>query len=107
MHVFANKVLEAVAAKQFDLGDGQLIHKDLFDRLYLFPEYHQHPELLSFEQCMMIADMAMYHAKHSGRNRAVYLCGKANDSLKQKLKCGNSQHLSSMRSMNLYLRIGK
>ncbi|TXI96681.1 MAG: GGDEF domain-containing protein, partial [Burkholderiaceae bacterium] len=27
VHVFASKVLEAVAAKKFDLGDGQLIHK--------------------------------------------------------------------------------
>ena len=74
VHVFASKVLEAVAAKQFDLGDGQLIHKTCSIGYTCFPEYHQHPELLSFEQCMMIADMAMYHAKHSGRNRAVYLC---------------------------------
>lgn len=74
VHVFAKKVLNAVASKEFDLGEGTLLHKTCSIGYASFPAYQKHPDLLSFEQCMMIADMAMYHAKHEGRNRAVYLC---------------------------------
>ncbi len=74
VHVFAKKVLNAVASKEFDLGEGTLLHKTCSVGYTSFPAYQKHPDLLSFEQCMMISDMAMYHAKHEGRNRAVYLC---------------------------------
>jgi diguanylate cyclase (GGDEF)-like protein len=74
VHVFAKKVLEAVASKEFDLGEGTLLHKTCSVGYASFPVYQKSPDLLSFEQCMMIADMAMYHAKREGRNRAVYLC---------------------------------
>lgn len=74
LDTFAKKVLEAVAARPFDIGDGQIIRKTCSIGYACFPMFHGHPELLSFEQCMMVADMAMYHAKHQGRNQAVFLC---------------------------------
>jgi len=77
IHTFAKKLLENVAAKEFDIGDGNTIRKTCSIGYAHFPFYAQHPHLITFEQCIMIADMGMYHAKHTGRNRAVLLCESA------------------------------
>ncbi len=74
VHTFAKRLLEKVSIHQFDLGDGVRIHKTCSIGYTVFPFYAEHPDYLSFEQGVMVADMAMYHAKHSGRNQAVFLC---------------------------------
>jgi diguanylate cyclase (GGDEF)-like protein len=77
IHTFAKKLLETVAEKEFDIGDGTLIRKTCSIGYAHFPFYSEQPNLITFEQCIMIADMGMYHAKHEGRNRAVLLCESA------------------------------
>jgi predicted signal transduction protein with EAL and GGDEF domain len=69
--------LETVAEKEFDIGDGTIIRKTCSIGYAHFPFYAEQPNLITFEQCIAIADMAMYHAKHTGRNRAVLLCESA------------------------------
>ncbi len=73
IHSFAQKLLERVASTSFDLGDGTLIRKTCSIGYTGFPIYAEHPDAMSFEQGVMIADIGMYHAKHNGRNQAVYL----------------------------------
>lgn len=74
VHIFAKRLLESVEQHRFDLGDGVQIRKTCSIGYTVFPFYAEHPDYLSFEQGVMVADMAMYHAKHSGRNQAVFLC---------------------------------
>lgn len=74
VHTFAKRLLEKVEQHPFDLGDGVQIRKTCSIGYTVFPFYAEHPDYLSFEQGVMVADMAMYHAKHSGRNQAVFLC---------------------------------
>lgn len=74
VHTFAKRLLEKVEQHRFDLGDGVQIRKTCSIGYTVFPFYAEHPDYLSFEQGVMVADMAMYHAKHSGRNQAVFLC---------------------------------
>jgi diguanylate cyclase (GGDEF)-like protein len=77
IHTFALKLLETVAANEFDIGDGTKIRKTCSIGYAHFPFYAEQPNLITFEQCIAIADMGMYHAKHAGRNRAVLLCESA------------------------------
>jgi diguanylate cyclase (GGDEF)-like protein len=88
IHTFAKKILKSVAEKEFDIGDGTLIHKTCSIGYAHFPFYAEQPNLMTFEQCIVIADLGMYHAKHSGRNRAVLLsastCIPASDELLRK-----------------------
>lgn len=74
IHTFSKKLLETVAANEFDIGDGAMIRKTCSIGYAHFPFYADQPNLITFEQCIAIADMGMYHAKHAGRNRAVLLC---------------------------------
>lgn len=74
VHTFAKRLLEKVEQHRFDLGDGVQIRKTCSIGYTVFPFYAEHPDYVSFEQGVMVADMAMYHAKHSGRNQAVFLC---------------------------------
>lgn len=77
IHTFAKKLLDTVAEKEFDIGDGTIIRKTCSIGYAHFPFYAEQPNLITFEQCIAIADMGMYHAKHTGRNRAVLLCESA------------------------------
>lgn len=78
IHTFAKKLLDAVAQTPFNIGDGVHIRKTCSIGYTVFPFYTEHPDLLSFEQCVMLSDMAMYYAKHHGRNQAVYFSETAN-----------------------------
>ncbi|MDD8012364.1 MAG: diguanylate cyclase [Acidobacteriota bacterium] len=71
--VFASKVLSRVASAPFDLGDGTILRKTCSIGFVSFPIYPKQPDLLSFEQSMMAADLGMYVAKKQGRNQGVCL----------------------------------
>lgn len=73
LHTFAMKLLESVATKSFDLGNGTHIHKTCSIGYTAFPIYQNSPTTLSLEQGVMVADMAMYYAKSHGRNQAIFL----------------------------------
>ncbi len=77
--VFARKILDKVAATQFDLGDGSAIHKTCSIGYVAFPLYPENPELLTFEQSIMVADLGLYHAKKNGRNQAVRVAAGPNE----------------------------
>jgi len=71
--VFAAKILEKVAGAAFEIGDGLSIRKTCSIGYAAFPFYPGQPDLLSFEQNIMVADLALLKAKQSGRNRSVRL----------------------------------
>jgi diguanylate cyclase (GGDEF)-like protein len=73
IHSFAKTLLEKVANAEFNLGDGTVIKKTCSIGYTSFPIHDEYPELISFEQGVTVADIAMYHAKHHGRNQAVFL----------------------------------
>jgi len=70
---FAQKVLDAISQARFEVGEGLALPKTCSVGYVSFPIYPQFPDLLTFDQTIMAADLALYRAKHDGRNRAVFL----------------------------------
>lgn len=73
LHEFAQRLLKKVADTEFQLEHGVRLHKTCSIGYVAYPFDQDQPNLLSFEQMITLADMAMYHAKQGGRNRAMYL----------------------------------
>ncbi|MBY0574396.1 MAG: diguanylate cyclase, partial [Undibacterium sp.] len=73
LHVFATKLLEVVASTPFDCGTGEFINKTCSIGYTSFPICSGNPSLLTFEQSVMVVDLAMYYAKNHGRNQAIFL----------------------------------
>jgi len=73
LDVFVTKILQMVAQTEFDIGRGRKIQKTCSVGYISFPFYPQFPDLLSFEQCVMIADLGLYYAKENGRNQGVHI----------------------------------
>jgi diguanylate cyclase (GGDEF)-like protein len=71
LHVFAAKILKKVAATPFDVGGGTTIHKTCSIGYVRFPVYKKQPDLLTFEQSTMIADLGLFYAKNHGRNQGI------------------------------------
>ncbi len=69
--VFAAKIMEKVRSHVFILNEGLTLQKTCSLGYTAFPLYSEHPGLLSMEQSLQLADLALYHAKKSGRNRAI------------------------------------
>lgn len=106
VHIFGKRLLEKVAQHKFDLGDGVVIHKTCSIGYTVFPFYSKHPDLISFEHAVMLSDMAMYHAKHSGRNQAVFLCESDNIPDDEELLRKMSANMDFAIKQS-FLRIGK
>lgn len=88
LQVFAQRLLQAVSNTDFQLDHGVVIHKTCSIGYVAYPFDPEQPNLLSFDQTVTLADLAMYHAKNEGRNRAIYLSrgpqwNNANDYLEQ------------------------
>ncbi|MBI3713237.1 MAG: GGDEF domain-containing protein [Burkholderiales bacterium] len=73
LHVFAQRLLKKVAETEFHLDHGIVLHKTCSIGYVAYPFDQDNPDLLSFDQTIALADLAMYHAKNEGRNRAIYL----------------------------------
>jgi len=71
--LLAAKILDRVRSFDFDLGEGSTLRKTCSIGLVPFPLFPDKPDLLSFEQGIQVADLALYHAKHHGRDQAVAL----------------------------------
>jgi len=71
----AEKVRQAVEGHAFLLSDSEelRVNSSCCVGLVGFPFSENVPDLISFDQAIMLADMAMYLGKESGRNRTVYL----------------------------------
>jgi len=70
---FSLNVLEKIAATDFEIGNGIVLKKTCSIGYTAFPVFSGQPDLLSFEQSIMVADMALYYAKQHGRNQSVFL----------------------------------
>ena len=64
---FAERVRENVAAHEFDIGDGRILHRTMSCGVAAFP----HPAIASQHALVKAADDALYVAKETGRNRVV------------------------------------
>ncbi len=73
LETFAARLLQQVATHAFRTGDGQTLSMTCSIGLAAFPMLDSAPDQLSFEQTAMVSDLALYRAKHDGRNRAVAL----------------------------------
>jgi diguanylate cyclase (GGDEF)-like protein len=71
--IFAAKILNKVATTPFDIGGGTTIQKTCSIGYTSFPFHMEQPSQLTFEQCIMVADLGLFYAKNHGRNQAVYL----------------------------------
>ena len=68
----AQRVLSAVADKQFSLGDsGKTIHRTCSLGWAAFPWLQDNPRAVRYEEVLTLADRALHRAKESGRNCAV------------------------------------
>jgi len=72
---FAEKRRDSMSRQPFILDDkaDQILHKTVSIGVVSFPVYPGAPDLVSFEQAVMIADLGLYYAKTHGRNRSVLI----------------------------------
>lgn len=70
---FAEKRRETMSRHPFILDDEtyRILHRTVSIGVVTFPFYKQRPDLISFDQAIMLADLGLYHAKTHGRNQAV------------------------------------
>jgi diguanylate cyclase (GGDEF)-like protein len=69
---FARRVLQSVAEAPIAVAEGKTIRKTCSIGFAQFPFCGESPDFLSLEQTIKVIDCAMYVAKRSGRNRAIY-----------------------------------
>lgn len=73
-HVVAERIREAVAARDFVLPDGTRLERSCSIGFACYPFLPQQPRLMSWSQVVELADLGLYISKHSGRDAwtAVY-----------------------------------
>lgn len=64
----AERIRQKVEHFDFDLGNGQRIHKTCSIGMAAYPFYREKPTSLTWEQVVDTADRALYIAKNHGRN---------------------------------------
>lgn len=70
--VFARKIRDLLSDSLFEVAEGKpALRKTCSIGYASFPFYEDFPELLSYEQVIMLADLGLYYSKHHGRNLAV------------------------------------
>lgn len=70
--LLAHRVLSAIADTPFSIGSsGQSIQRTCSLGWAAFPWFPDKPRLVSYDEVLTLADRALHHAKHSGKNRAV------------------------------------
>ncbi|HET6330830.1 MAG TPA: GGDEF domain-containing protein [Holophagaceae bacterium] len=69
--MLAERIREKVEAHTFSLPDGKPLMKTCSIGYSLFPFSTKQPHLLGWEQVLSLADVALYRAKATGRNRAL------------------------------------
>lgn len=73
-HVVAERIRQAVAAREFVLPDGTRLERTCSIGFACFPFLPAQPRLMSWSQVVELADLGLYISKHSGRDAwtAVY-----------------------------------
>lgn len=69
--VLAERLLEALAAERFDVGEGRSIRLTGWVGWAPYPWDVNDPHSSSYEEVLRLADRALYAAKAGGRNRSV------------------------------------
>jgi len=69
----ADRIIKLASDFDFDISSVRSIHRTCSLGFSCFPFCRQHPDLLNWSECIMIADKALYAAKNSGRNAWVGL----------------------------------
>ena len=69
--VLAERIRAAIEQRVFELGDGRTVQRSCSLGFASFPFSIAHPEALTWEQVVAIADQALYRAKRAGPNRWV------------------------------------
>jgi len=73
LELLAERIRSYVESNEFDLGCNQSINCSCSIGISSFPFLKNHFELLTWEQTLNIADLALYLAKNNGRNTWVSL----------------------------------
>lgn len=103
--MMAERIRKSIEQHTFEFADGASLKKTCCIGFACFPFLPEHPDLISWEHVIDIADRALFAAKRSGRNRAVGLAANANtnetdlyqrirDDLQQLIKTGELSVLS-------------
>ena len=69
--VLAERTRAAIEQRVFDLGDGRTVQRTCSLGFASFPFSIAHPEALTWEQVVAIADQALYRAKRAGANKWI------------------------------------
>jgi diguanylate cyclase (GGDEF)-like protein len=78
---FCSRVLDVISAEPFDLGHGITVRKTCSVGWAAYPWCRDAYEAICAEECIALADAALYRAKALGRNRGVGIV--ANDAANQ------------------------
>ncbi len=72
LHQYATKIMNLINNHKFYLMTTPINVTCSIGYTY-YPLYNENPELINFDQAIIIADEALYLAKRGGRNQAVYI----------------------------------
>ena len=70
-HEIANRIVRTIGRDPFDIGTGASLAKTCSVGFASFPFYADTPQTVPFDAVMELADLSLYRAKQTGRNRAV------------------------------------
>jgi diguanylate cyclase (GGDEF)-like protein len=69
--VLVERIRAAIDAREFELGDGRAVRRTCSIGFASFPFSLAHPDILTWEQVVAIADQALQRAKSAGANKWV------------------------------------
>ena len=67
--VLAERIRAAIEAREFELGDGRAVRRTCSIGFASFPFSIAHPDIVTWEQVVAIADQALHRAKSAGPNK--------------------------------------
>lgn len=67
----ANRIVGMIGKEPFDIGTGTLLPRTCSVGFATFPFYLENPTTVPLDAVIELADLSLYRAKHTGRNRAV------------------------------------
>lgn len=67
----ANRIVSTMARGPFDIGEGRTLFRTCSVGFATYPFYFDNPTTVPLDAVIELADLALYRAKQTGRNRAV------------------------------------